>query len=607
MSANFGSASLRITFSFLLFLIIRWDPVQAEMTRERGVYLIHLKGTLKERTEEHARLIAPLISKTAIPYYSTLFDRLLARSGKIRRWPILSGVARNVLDKSITIPLRSGLAADVKEAMHIFSKGVGISYEKIQESMLFPDMAQALYNEYYAKPEMRPGESFQQLPSLGCTTIATPSSQGWLVARNLDFAGGGPWDAMPAIYWIDPPKPQLSYVSVGTLGMPMGLITGINEKGVILTLHQIFQKDINLSGEAILLLTERALSHAHNLDQAAEILTKATPTSSWRVILSSAKEKRTLVVDVSPSRDYASELNENRRAITNSSMGLDFETHAFAKDFISYQDSFYRAQSPHEAVKNTSEMTLQKIADAIASNEVFDPNEQKWQSRPSGFTVAARNNIQSVIFAPESNVLYVGIADGPMQRPLDGSYYAFPLNMEGEASLLVKKIPWKVTATSRLTPNARLAMGLYRSTSTQVTEQGEYLEGRQLLHTAMELDPTDPIYPLMAGLIDFNLAYEARDYAEKEKWLAESITLFEKANSIQSIKYYQSLSNLFIARAFDLLDRDSEALYYRERVGRGISPLLDKALIYDLKGNFSWSDIPYITVDFGTGDVSGFF
>jgi len=593
-------------FSCFAFLSFDMNFAQAEMTRERGVYLIHLKGTLKERTEEHARLVAPLISSTAIPYFSTLFDRLLARSGKVRRWPILSGIARSILDNSITIPLRTGLPSEAKEALRIYANGVGLSYEKIQESMLFPDMAQALYNQYYAKPENRPGESFQQLPSLGCTTIATPSSQGWLVARNLDFAGGGPWDAMPAIYWIDPPKPQIPYVSISTLGMPMGVVTGINERGLILSLHQLFQKDMNLGGEAILLLTERVLSRAKTIDEAVATLLKATPTSSWRIILSSAKEKRTVVVDVSPSRTYVSELNESRRAITNSPMGSEFQSHSFSKDFISYQDSFYRAESAHEAVKNSSAMNLQKLADAIASREVFDPSQQTWSSRSSGFTVAARNNIQSVIFAPESNLVYLAVAESPMQRPVDGNYHAFPLNLDGEGPLLIKKLPWRATSTTRLSAEARKAMGLLRTASMRITEYGDYLEGRQLLESGMQLDPTDPNYPLMAGLTSFNLAYEESDSALKERWLAEAIALLERANSIQPIKYYQSLGNLFIARAYDLLDRDSEARFYRGKVGRGVSALLDKALIYDLNGNFGWSDIPYMTVDFTSGDVSGF-
>jgi len=597
----------QIFFGFSIFVVLGSIPLHAEMTRERGVYLVHLKGTLEERTREHARLVAPHISQTAIPYYSTLFDRLIARSGKIRRWPILSNIARTVLDKSITYPLRRNMTSEVKEALRIYSEGVGLSYDKIQESMLFPDMAQALYNEYYAKPENRPGESFQQLPSLGCTTIATPSTQGWLVARNLDFAGGGPWDAMPAIYWIDPPKPQIPYVSIGTLGMPMGVVTGINQEGIILSLHQIFQKDLDLGGEAILFLTERTLSHAKTLDEATDILMKAKPTSSWRIILSSAKEKRTLVVDVSPSRVHVSELNENRRAITNSPMGSEFETHAFSKDYISYQDSCYRAQSAHESVKNTSEMNLQKVTDAIASREVFDPAQQKWHCRTSGFTVAARNNIQSVVFAPESNLVYIGIADAAMERPLDGTFHAFPLNMDGEGPLLIRKLPRKLVANTRLSPDSRKAMGLYRTANGKVTEYGAYLEGRQLLDQAMALDATDPIFPLMAGLTTLNLAYEESGSAGKEKWLAEAISLFEKANSIQPIEYYRSLTYLFIARAYDLLDRDSEARYYRGQVVRGISPLLDKALIYDLNGDFGWNDIPYITVDFGAGDVSGFY
>jgi len=127
-------------------------------------------------------------------------------------------------------------------------------------------------------------------------------------ARNLDYESQGVFDRNPAVIYFHPEKAgELNYGSVTSLGIHTAGITGFNEAGITLGLHQTFVDAVSRTGTPILSVTERVVREARTLDQALQMLQSAKyrvrgPSSSRRPPSAERRWSRSRLTASSPAR-----------------------------------------------------------------------------------------------------------------------------------------------------------------------------------------------------------------------------------------------------------------------------------------------------------------
>lgn len=108
---------------------------------------------------------------------------------------------------------------------------------------------------------------------MGCTVAAVRHENGWILGRNFDFEGGRVFDRDKILKWVFPAK-GLAHVSVIWAGM-VGGVTGINEKGVYISINAAGSTDFKRVGTPSTLVLYKILREATNVEQAVQILREA--------------------------------------------------------------------------------------------------------------------------------------------------------------------------------------------------------------------------------------------------------------------------------------------------------------------------------------------
>jgi hypothetical protein len=120
-------------------------------------------------------------------------------------------------------------------------------------------------------------------------------------ARNFDFPGIGVWDASPALVLCAPDGGQ-RYGFVTTRGADTPVVTVWNEAGLVITSHTRFHTAVAFRGATIVDLVHEIGRRAETLADAERIARERPVASSWGLAVSSARERRGVVLEIHAGR-----------------------------------------------------------------------------------------------------------------------------------------------------------------------------------------------------------------------------------------------------------------------------------------------------------------
>ncbi len=129
---------------------------------------------------------------------------------------------------------------------------------------------QIAYHGLHEVGQMMVDQGFEDM---GCTVAAVPFKNSFVIGRNFDFEGGRIFDSEKIVKWVFPTK-GYAYVSVIWAGM-VGAVTGVNEKGVYISINAAGSADHRRIGTPSTLVLLDVLENAANTEQAIEILRRA--------------------------------------------------------------------------------------------------------------------------------------------------------------------------------------------------------------------------------------------------------------------------------------------------------------------------------------------
>lgn len=309
--------------------------------------------------------------------------------------------------------------------------------------------ASSTYN-YIAPPYLRLlylhsahdiGHALQDLALVGCSSFAVwgdRSNDGkLLIGRNLDFYAGDAFAEEKMVAFVAP-STGYNFMSV-TWGGMMGVVSGMNDQGLTVTINAGKSKIPLVAKTPISLVTREILQYASTIDEAIKIAKKREVFVSEAIFIGSAKDKKAAVIEVSPNNFGVYEVeNQSKLLCTN-----HFQSDAFRND----RRNLKQIEESH------SQYRFDRMEELLAENDVIGPteavkilrNREGLKNKKIGFgNEKALNQLlahHGIVFQPED--LKVWVSTNPYQL---GEFVAYDLdevfsNRSETPSLVTLSIP----------------------------------------------------------------------------------------------------------------------------------------------------------------------
>lgn len=277
---------------------------------------------------------------------------------------------------------------------------------------------QLAYHGLHEVGQMMVDQGFEDM---GCTVVAIPYENTFILGRNFDFEGGRIFDTEKIVKWEFPDNGN-AFVSVIWAGM-VGAVTGVNEHGVYISLNAAGSSDYRRIGTPSTLLVLKVLQEANNVQDAVKIFENAQMfITDIFVIMDSAGQL--VRVEKSPLRMAVIPLTE-ASVVTNhlvTSLFAEDSTNRFRMEELT---SLAREKRGEERLKALTDAKSQQQATEQVLSILRDKGVDSF-GKPLNLgnrrAIDALIATHSVIYNPLASVLYV--SQGPA---VSGPFLGFDL------------------------------------------------------------------------------------------------------------------------------------------------------------------------------------
>ncbi|MGE0707941.1 MAG: C45 family autoproteolytic acyltransferase/hydrolase [Planctomycetota bacterium] len=464
-----------------------------DLSPARPLWIARLSGEQVAMGRQHAALVkgTPGWSEL-IDYYARMPEMILGGARDGEGPTRIARAVRPLVAMSLRA-LEGRRPRLLRARSRAFFAGLGLP-EETSRHVLAMDVLQNVIN-LAGRFGHGPSRRIASRAVPACTTLAVwgrASATGEVLhARNFDFPGSGVWERHPAVVFCAP-REGLRYGFVTTRGADVPGVSAFNEAGLCLTSHTRFHKDASLiQGRGIVDLCHEIVRRARTLDEALRIARARPAASTWGLVISSAAERRAFLLEITsravevveprPGEDFLA--NTNRYV----SPSLQSGQVAPAAGFVKNSDGRLCVA---RAWGQRGGLSVEDLGNFLASDE--DP-DVSGATRTAGGTVAQAITVHSVVIQPEAQAVHVSVGPVPTGQ---GPYVTVPWSWTGEPEAELIEPP----EVFRPEPSDReLARAAYLEGARLQGAGGRHLEVEDALLRAVEHDPEDPSYRLLAG------------------------------------------------------------------------------------------------------------
>ena len=434
--------------------------------------ILRIQGSARDRARGMGQqVLQGMLPRDVQDYFAGILDQYHATYSAPMRLPakLLYWIWR----KS-----RFQLQGELFEEMLIFAREAGIPREQLLKALVLPDILASTFG----------GLKILESPLLqfGCTFVSKKNADGsFVTGRNLDFSGVGLWDRVPILLAIHPEagSQELSHIVVSSSPLFFGSITGVNEAGLQLAIHQIYTKDIWGRGIPVYLIGEHVLRNARSIEDALKILKSNRTGPLWACVITDLIAGRSVSVEFSRRRFHVYEGREETGtrefAQTNHLQGVP-KSERDRIEALPHTVAFnsrYRLQKIHEMLGNCGpSATIGDIASILSYRS--DGNSRV----PSPFDIQKPVTIQSCMIRSHRGALqdlYVSVDPAPTPG---GRFARFSLQDLLDPAKDLKSIDFTIEHLTNPEPRARQAQ-LQMVELFHLWEKGLFQEALDLLDT----------------------------------------------------------------------------------------------------------------------------
>ena len=267
------------------------------------------------------------------------------------------------------------------------------------------------------------GHAFQDLALVGCTSFAVWGNKtedgDLLIARNFDFYAGDAFSKEKIISFIQPEK-GYKFMSVSWAGM-IGVMSGMNEKGLTVTINAGKSNIPLLAKTPISLVTREILQYASTINEAIEIAKKKEVFVSESIMVGSAIDNNAVLIEISPKKFGVYQVENSSQMVCSN----HFQSETYKKDKnnnkqIKESHSVYRFKRMTELLAENDKITPKKAVSILRNTKGLKDKEIGFGNEKALNQLLAHHGI---VFQPKKKTVWV--SSNPYQL---GEFVAFQLD-----------------------------------------------------------------------------------------------------------------------------------------------------------------------------------
>ena len=215
------------------------------------------------------------------------------------------------------------------------------------------------------------GHAVQNMHLVGCTAFGAwsfDSAQKQMVmGRTFDFYFGDDF-AKNKIVLMSKPDSGYKNVSITWAGFT-GVVSGINEKGLGITLNSDKSEIPSQSGTPVSIIARDVLQYASNIEEAIAICNKYTAFVSESFTISSATDKQVIVLEKTPSQTGVFYPNSDTIIVTNHFQSPELKDLPLNIDHKKSSESVRRFNRTEQLVQESDSLHPNKVAQILRNQK----------------------------------------------------------------------------------------------------------------------------------------------------------------------------------------------------------------------------------------------
>lgn len=229
--------------------------------------------------------------------------------------------------------------------------------------------------------------------------LATPTADGWLLARSLEQDSGDSLEREQILRWEFPDRGH-AYLSIAWAGLS-GAVTGVNDAGVFVAVNAAASRDFSRRGMPSTLVAAKVLRESDGLDAALDIFRQVRALSTDAYVVLDARARRLARVEKSPDRTMIFEAREPT-IVAN------------------HLEAAHWANDPFNVHRRDGLASLERSKRGASLLTRLEPAELKGERGPNALLPLLRDPgagdparpLHAVVYDGRREILYVGGAPG---------------------------------------------------------------------------------------------------------------------------------------------------------------------------------------------------
>lgn len=266
------------------------------------------------------------------------------------------------------------------------------------------------------------GHAMQNMNLVACTAFAAwdeaTEDSSLIVGRNFDFYMGEDFARNKIVAFLHPDEGYR--LMMITWGGMTGVVSGMNEKGLTVTLNAAKSSIPTKAKTPVSVLARLILQYASNIDEAVKIASEHETFVSESFLIGSATDHKAVLIEKSPEKTGIFNPEKTTLIVTN-----HFQSETFANDKRNLEGmaegaSVYRFQRMQELLGANPGMNPEKAAAILRDKKGVENSDIGLGNEKAVDQLIAHH---SIIFKPEQ--LLVWVSTHPYQ---EGEYLCYDLN-----------------------------------------------------------------------------------------------------------------------------------------------------------------------------------
>lgn len=265
------------------------------------------------------------------------------------------------------------------------------------------------------------GHALQGLNLVACTSFSVWNGRSvdssLLIGRNFDFYMGEKFAENKIVCFVSPSE-GYKFMMV-TWADLIGVVSGMNEKGLTVTINASKSTIPGQAATPVTLLAREILQYAANIQEANEISKKRKLFVSESIMIGSASDNKTAIIEKSPDNYDLVDPESDRIICSNHFQGQTFSTDEINLENIKGSDSFQRFRRVEELVNRYGKFGVGEVVALLRDQRALGDSNAGMGNQLAINQLIAHH---SVVFKPDS--LQVWVSTAPWQL---GKYVAYDL------------------------------------------------------------------------------------------------------------------------------------------------------------------------------------